>query len=1002
MKKMKNLTNKKPIRRLYCIIIVLAMVCIMIFPLVSALSFDNTKSPVIMGDGISKYGKIEIKDWFGLLSLADLEVKMNTDRCSSDCKSETEIVMYQDGVLIDEVRFETLIGKERLIEPISSYKFYIKTGESIVRVDDYEDTLLPDKTYNRVKVGSHDEVTITWEEYTLGDEVKAGTYYVKLEGVKSPRKTVDWIIKSQGIWLDDWLPWAADFEVNLVSVWNLEEVSGTVADQVGDNDGINHEATTQVPSIHNYGYLFGGTNITIANSATFNGGNKTVSVWVNKTFNSGGNELVIIRGHEGTAGSLKISGYGTNTYQCVAIDDGSVDIGTYGTDTGELGKWVHIACTVNQTDKKVRIYINGTLQGTSAASANDMDLGVAEGITIGIRPDNGADNFTGMIDEVYWYNDTKSGSFISDLYNNSAGTFFGGGVPTLVSPVDNYNSINSTIFFNATFETSNVLVNSTLYVWNPDNSLFGINESDITGTSNTSYRSISNIPIGDSYKWNYKMCDSTNNCIFASNNRTFNYHFYSENAITYATPLGDLSNASFVLNISLSSLATYSSATFSYNGTLYSPTKTIEGSNNLFTNEIITPPVNVSTVQEFYWILVLSNGTLFSYNSTKSLQTITPSYFGTCNDTYPVVFVNYTTYNENNLSEMLNTSLDTTFTWSLFDGELTKSNSYTLTNTSYLFCGTPNQTFYVGAELKLSKNLFSPRNYFFDATYSNTTTHQPIYLLNESAPTDVAIILKDSGLTPLESYVIKIYRFVESTGNYILVENGKTDAFGQMIAKLEEKEVKYKFEFYNPSGTLIKTINNVVVICRSSTLCIQQFIIEDTSNPFGYEVGETDYSYTFEFNNNTNIFSFVWVDNRDTSSIHRLEVIRNSVLNGSSSICNSTSGLDSGILTCGVGDDRYSYTGSAYRTSDGRELRVDVINVEVGNMSDKFGLEGFFWSLVLLATMALVGIYYPPVGVGLYLVGIFMLGTFDILYVPPALMIAEIVLGVLFIWSFRA
>ncbi|HUU86889.1 MAG TPA: hypothetical protein VMX17_03960, partial [Candidatus Glassbacteria bacterium] len=117
---MKNLTNKKPIHRLYCIIIVLAMVCIMIFPLVSALSFDNTKSPVIMGDGISKYGKIEIKDWFGLLSLADLEVKMNTDRCSSDCKSETEIVMYQDGVLIDEVRFETLIGKERLIEPISS------------------------------------------------------------------------------------------------------------------------------------------------------------------------------------------------------------------------------------------------------------------------------------------------------------------------------------------------------------------------------------------------------------------------------------------------------------------------------------------------------------------------------------------------------------------------------------------------------------------------------------------------------------------------------------------------------------------------------------------------------------------------------------------------------------------------------------------------------------------------------------------------------------------
>ena len=252
-----------------------------------------------------------------------------------------------------------------------------------------------------------------------------------------------------------------------------------------------------------------------------------------------------------------------------------------------------------------------------------------------------------------------------------------------------------------------------------------------------------------------------------------------------------------------------------------------------------------------------------------------------------------------------------------------------------------------------------------------------------------------------ENYIVKIYRYVESTNEFILVESGKTDNFGQMVAKLQEKDVKYKFEFYNPSGRLVKTVNNVFVICRSSALCIQQFIIEDTTNPFDYGTNQTDYSYTFNFNETTNIFTFVWVDNRDESSTHRLEVVRNSMLNGSVIVCNSTSTLDSGILTCAVGSDRYTYQASAYRTSGGNERRVDLLNVEVGNLSDTFGLEGLFWSLILLGTMALVGIFYPPVGVVLYVGGIIMLGAFDIVYIPPALAIAEIVIGVLFIWSFR-
>jgi len=301
----------------------------------------------------------------------------------------------------------------------------------------------------------------------------------------------------------------------------------------------------------------------------------------------------------------------------------------------------------------------------------------------------------------------------------------------------------------------------------------------------------------------------------------------------------------------------------------------------------------------------------------------------------------------------------------------------------------------------LEKIGYETRNYFFDTSFTNSTTQQKLYLLNSSDSTDVALILKDAGLAPLENYIIKVYRYRESSGIYELVENDKTDNFGQIMTHLEENDVKYKIEIYNPSGTLVKTIDNNVVICRSTVLCSQTFIIEDTTNPFGYQPSSTNYTYTFEFNNDTNIFSFVWVDSLDTSSEHRLEVIRHSILNGSTSLCNTTSSLDSGVLTCNVGSDRYSYTASAYRRSGGVEKRIGVLTAKVGNLSSTFGLEGLFWSLILLVSAAIIGIFYPPVAVVLYVGGMFLLGIFDIIYVSPALIIGEIVLGVLFIWSFR-
>jgi len=52
----------------------------------------------------------------------------------------------------------------------------------------------------------------------MGEVVKAGTYGLRLEGEKKPSRTVDWIVKTNGVWTDEWAVWgASNLEENQVA-----------------------------------------------------------------------------------------------------------------------------------------------------------------------------------------------------------------------------------------------------------------------------------------------------------------------------------------------------------------------------------------------------------------------------------------------------------------------------------------------------------------------------------------------------------------------------------------------------------------------------------------------------------------------------------------------------------------------------------------------------------------------------------------------------------------
>ncbi len=471
-----------------------------------------------------------------------------------------------------------------------------------------------------------------------------------------------------------------------------------------------------------------------------------------------------------------------------------------------------------------------------------------------------------------------------------------------------------------------------------------------------------------------------------------------ENAHIYNKTTYDTSNENFALNITYNSSIYGATANLVYNGTTYTGTEIAQG---YFSRSIDIPTVTSVTNKTFYWalsVIDLTNGTNYLYNSTTNIQNISQALFTYCNDTYTTIAVNYTIYNETSL-DAVESSFEATFQYFYGSGTVKKNSSVDLSgNSSYTFCILPNATYYVDANIKISASGYLSRNYFLnDEIYSNTNKNKSLYLLDGTGR-NVILEFRDVNLNPLANYYIETLRKYDSLGYDIPIHIDKTDTFGQIVENLVENTVKYKFRFYNSSNGLIKSTDNYVVVACRYDVCVITFVNEESNTVLDYN-NLSNYDYSLSFNNNTNTFIYSWNDNTGESPHHRLLVERTS-FGGNTIVCNTSSTSLIGSLTCVVGSNYSSYRAQAFRYSS-PERRVSLLNIQVGDITAKFGIEGILWSFFLLMMLIVVGIWYPPAAIALYLAGFILLKAVGIIYAPPALIIGEIAVGVAFIWAFR-
>lgn len=475
-----------------------------------------------------------------------------------------------------------------------------------------------------------------------------------------------------------------------------------------------------------------------------------------------------------------------------------------------------------------------------------------------------------------------------------------------------------------------------------------------------------------------------------------------ENSINYSIVTHETKPENFILNMTYDNNY-YSSifATFYYNGTPYTTTNIGAGSNPLF-KASLNIPVLASGLKEnktIYWTVQLSNTSgSYYYNTSAKQQTVEPLIFQRCNDTYPVILVNYSYYNESDLAK-IDAGLLGTWSYSL---QSSLYKTYSFSNKTMLanhsFCTNVNETFSVNAALSVYIGDFYKNYGLINETYNATTTEKKLYILS-SGGTNVIIQVRDSSMFPLSNYQVLIYRYYPQNDEYILITEDTTDLYGQIVATLVENTVKYKFVFKDPSGQIVKTSTGVTIACKAA-ICILPFIIEDTTDDFDRFKNATNYSWSFNFDNNTNIFTYTWNDLSSSSAVNNLLVERY-LFNGTEYVCNETTTNTSGTLTCNVGSQAASYTAQAFRTTSGVKKRIAEISAKVGNIAKKFGKEGLIMAFFLLMTCLTFGYFKPTAGIFLYGIGFLLLSFSNIIYVNPAILAAEGVIIVVFLWAFK-
>lgn len=267
------------------------------------------------------------------------------------------------------------------------------------------------------------------------------------------------------------------------------------------------------------------------------------------------------------------------------------------------------------------------------------------------------------------------------------------------------------------------LANASLYLWYENGTLFSLNTTTISATSNTTFWNYT-FPTDNRYQWNVQVCDISDICSFNSTNYTITIDTSPPN-ITFIspTPANNSYTNSLPFNVSVSSdtpgaplktiyvylynttgYITYDSSSFSQSQNTY---------NYNFSGDFSTFPDGIYYINSSAVDYADNTNTTITLNLTKDTVPPIINLTSPANNSNTSVATNYFVANESDNKNLSNATL---YIWTNA-GSLTTTSSESITGTSnqsnisYTFSSSGNYTWNVQAYDQAGNSAFNSTNH---------------------------------------------------------------------------------------------------------------------------------------------------------------------------------------------------------------------------------------------------------------------------------------------------
>ncbi len=294
---------------------------------------------------------------------------------------------------------------------------------------------------------------------------------------------------------------------------------------------------------------------------------------------------------------------------------------------------------------------------------------------------------------------------------------------------------------------------------------------------------------------------------------TVDRRFITSNTTTANTTAFETSRQIFILNLTKNDLLTSTiDATFRYNNTERTVTKTTEGSDGIvFTSDILIDLISADLqTHDYDWNLTITqlNGTLINNNSFVGAQTVNNITFALCDSVFlNTTFINFTFKDESNDTKIIGTINSATFNYFLSDSSVQRTLlfSNSTVNQEYRFCVSP-PSITINMDIPglfySSPPLYPTRGFQDLLTLSNTTTEKTLFLLSSITGIFSTMQVVNIANQPLSDVFVLVEKLVG--GVFTIIESKFTDAAGAATFFLDPN-LPHRFTFTKDGFQTLQT-----------------------------------------------------------------------------------------------------------------------------------------------------------------------------------------------------